>query len=152
MFHAKVCGLLSAITVTTVAATLVPSQLPAQHEGHLRLESVRGSTAEGLGGGKIPIFQLPFKIDAPGSYYVVQDLTVDLNQSPDGILVNVDDVTINLCGYTLRGLANSGDGIRLAANTKNVCIYGGIIRDWTDDGIDAENSDNLSLHDTQADR
>jgi hypothetical protein len=46
----------------------------------------------------------PVTIDAPGSYRLTGNLTVP-NQNTDAIVVDADDVTIDLGGFTIRGAA-----------------------------------------------
>lgn len=93
---------------------------------------------------KIPISALPTVISAPGSYYVTKDLT---GGAGDGISVLSEDVTIDLCGFTLRGGVNSTRGIFAWPSAKNLCIYGGVIRDWGAGGIAASGVNNVLLHD-----
>lgn len=131
------------VAALALAGALIASDGFAQHERGIIAE--RGNTLAGKRYKKTPIDALPFTISAPGSYVVVQDLTIDLNNGTDGIIINTDDVTINLCGYTIRGLPGSGDGILVNGNFENICIHDGIIKDWDDDGIDASQGDNLIL-------
>jgi len=52
---------------------------------------------------RIPIKEAPFEIKEPGSYYFTKNLTNASITSP-GITVNADNVTIDMCGFTLTGL------------------------------------------------
>ena len=70
----------------------------------------------------IPVSGATFVIDTPGSYY----LTGDMSVSGDGIDVNVNDVTIDLMGYTISG-DNTGNGIFLTTGRRNVAIKNGTI-------------------------
>ena len=74
---------------------------------------------------------LPYTINKPGFYYLGKDLTTTGN----GITINVDDVTIDLMGFSLVG-PGSGSviGIDLPARS-NVEIRNGTIRGFTDAGI-----------------
>ena len=77
---------------------------------------------------RIPISQadIPKTISEPGSYY----LTEDVNSSGTAITVNVDDVTIDLMGYAIKG-PDSGTnyGIYMDGGS-NVEIRNGTVRDF----------------------
>ncbi len=79
---------------------------------------------------RIPISQadIPLTISQAGSYY----LTGDVNSAGTAIIVDVNDVTIDLCGYSLIG-PNSGEnyGIVLASRS-NVEIRNGTVRNFYD--------------------
>ena len=77
---------------------------------------------------RIPISSLPYTIDSPGSYYLTEDLTA----SGDGIIVTVDDVTIDLNGFSLKG--GTGDGIHLE-ECSNIEIRNGTVRNFVGNGI-----------------
>ena len=67
-----------------------------------------------------------FTISQSGSYYLVGDR----NCSGRGIQVDVDDVTIDLCGYALIGPdLGTNDGIYMNGR-KDVEIRNGIVRDF----------------------
>jgi parallel beta-helix repeat protein len=75
---------------------------------------------------RIPISSLPFTIETPGSYY----LTGDLTSSGDGIIVNADNVTIDLKGFSLIG---SGLGISSGiymVERSNVEIRNGTVKNF----------------------
>ena len=63
---------------------------------------------------RIPISSLPYTITEEGSYYLTGNLSL---ATPDthGIAINASNVTIDLCGFTLRGpgkdVGFSGSGI-----------------------------------------
>ncbi len=80
-----------------------------------------------VGGGGVgtKISRLPYTINAPGFYYVTGNLTCP---SGNGITVNADDVTIDLMGFCLNGIANSF-GIYMNGR-KNVEIRNGTLRGW----------------------
>jgi len=95
---------------------------------------------------RTPIGALPFTINQSGSYYLTGNLqgVSGLN----GITVRVDDVTIDLNGYALIGVAGSGAGIVLGVpSTRNLTIRNGTIRDWSSQGIHAEFSLNVLFED-----
>ena len=77
---------------------------------------------------RIPISQdnIPFLINGSGSYY----LTEDINSTVTAIIVEVNDVTIDLSGFTLDG-PDSGTnyGIYMSGRS-NVEIRSGTVRDF----------------------
>jgi len=87
---------------------------------------------------RIPIGQadIPKTISEPGSYYLAEDV----NSSGTAVTVTVNDVTIDLMGYTIEG-PNSGTnyGIYMSGRS-NVEVRNGTLRDF-DTGI-CEYSDN----------
>ncbi|MCP5009301.1 MAG: right-handed parallel beta-helix repeat-containing protein [Aestuariibacter sp.] len=79
---------------------------------------------------RTPIDSLPFTISASGSYYLTGNLT-----NGNGIDVNVDNVTIDLMGFTLSGDGTTGDyGIYMNTHN-NVTIKNGTIRNFGRAGI-----------------
>ena len=79
-----------------------------------------------------PITSLPYTINNAGFYYLARDLTA----GAEGIIVNVNDVTIDLMGF---GLAGSGvapglHGINVSSYS-NVEIRNGTVRNFTGDGV-----------------
>jgi len=92
---------------------------------------------------RIPISQadIPKTISEPGSYY----LTEDVNSSGTAITVAVNDVTIDLMGYTIKG-PDSGTnyGIYMSERS-NVEIRNGTVRDFGNTGI-CEYSDSGTGH------
>src|SRR5438046_4283287 len=58
---------------------------------------------------RTPISALPFTISQPGSYFLTQNLTA--NTGGDGITVLADNVTIDLNGFALTGIAGSASAI-----------------------------------------
>ena len=80
---------------------------------------------------RIPISNLPFTVDTPGSYY----LTGDLTSSGDGIIITVDNVTIDLMGFTING-PDSGTTYGIySEGPSNVEIRNGTIRNFGSHGI-----------------
>lgn len=74
-------------------------------------------------------------IDQPGSYYFTGDVNVSATDM-NGILVEVDDVTIDLMGYTLKGSGlGTGSGIYIMDGRSNVEIRSGTVRDFGRHGI-----------------
>jgi hypothetical protein len=82
-----------------------------------------------------PISSLPAAISEPGSYYVTGNLT-----GTGGIAIFCDDVTLDLSGFTLKGTATSGSGIRIGTSSeprKNVTIKNGKLTGWQFYGVDS---------------
>ena len=89
---------------------------------------------------RIPITALPMTITTSGSYYLTGNFTVTAG---NGIEIATDNVTLDLNGYALIGVGTStGSGVAVPATRKNIFIQNGTIRDWTVDGISADNAGN----------
>ena len=85
---------------------------------------------------RTPISALPFTINDPGSYYLTADLTG--SNAEHGISIDSDDVTLDLNGFTLRGVAGSLDGIYVVNSTPdygNIIIRNGNVRKWGGNGM-----------------
>ena len=94
---------------------------------------------------RIPITELPYTINQPGSYIV----TGPLSSTNHGILVQAHNVTVDLMGFTITGtsstnfhgiLAQGGDGIPL----RNVHIRNGGVWNFGD-GVRFENVNGGSI-------
>lgn len=82
---------------------------------------------------RTPISSVPYTITQSGSYYLTQNLT----STDTGITVNANDVTIDLCGFTLTGPGNtsgSNYGISLGIR-RNVEIRNGTIKSFGRYGV-----------------
>ena len=80
---------------------------------------------------RTPISSVPFTINAAGSYYLTGNLAVT---SGGAITISVDDVTLDLNGFTISSTASpaSGTGILFPSGSKaNVTIRNGQIRGTT---------------------
>ncbi len=76
---------------------------------------------------RTPILKLPYKISAAGSYYLTGNLTSDAN----GILVDANNVTIDLAGFSIIG---PGSGINYGIymnGRRNVEIRNGTVQGFT---------------------
>lgn len=84
------------------------------------------------------ITHLPYLITNSGSYYVTGPLTGTSNAC--GIEIAVGDVIIDLNGYTLTGISNSFDGVRVMVPCNGLTMRNGAIRGWAGYGIMATNA------------
>lgn len=74
-----------------------------------------------------------FKITQPGSYYLTGN--VQGESGKDGIRIEAfdEEVSLDLAGMTLEGVAGSGNGIY--SNAKTVSIFNGVIRNFDGTGV-----------------
>lgn len=79
------------------------------------------------------ISTLPFTINSPGSYYLIKDLTGTSGQH--GITIMASDVSLDLCGFTVRGTAGSLDGIYVSGAHSKIDIRNGIVQGWGGGGV-----------------
>ncbi|MDA8019744.1 MAG: hypothetical protein MPN21_20075 [Thermoanaerobaculia bacterium] len=90
------------------------------------------------------ITNIPFTISQPGHYYLIHNLSHSTSNA-DGIIVDTNDVTIDLNGFSLFGGiftgVNSDDGIVVLGSHTNIKIYNGGVSGWHGDGINALNAD-----------
>lgn len=82
------------------------------------------------------IASLPFVITEPGSYYLMGDL-----EGKSGIQIQASGVTLDLNGFTLRGVDASTPGVTVQAGVTNTTIQNGLIEGWAGDGVNAPNAD-----------
>jgi parallel beta-helix repeat protein len=80
---------------------------------------------------RIPISSLPCTISTSGSYY----LTGDLTATGTGIIVNADNVTIDLMGYSLIGPDSGMNYGIYMIGRNNVEVRNGTVRDFGWNGI-----------------
>jgi parallel beta-helix repeat protein len=85
-----------------------------------------GSPGQPLG---TPISSLPFTIDAPGAYYVTRNLTGGA-VGDNGISILASDVTLDLGGFVLTGVAGSNYGINVGGARRNIVIRNGTLASW----------------------
>jgi len=76
---------------------------------------------------RTPISSAPYMINASGSYYLTNNVTVS---SGDAITINVSDVDLDLNGFTISSTAASatGTGILIAQALVNIGIHDGSIQ------------------------
>lgn len=83
-----------------------------------------------------------FIISSPGSYYLPASFTAATGRS--GISITADDVTLDLRGNTVTGVAGGLSGINFA-NRLRVRVHNGIIRSFPAAGINAGSSEGTVL-------
>lgn len=75
-----------------------------------------------------------FIISQPGSYYLTGNFIGEIMKH--GIVIQSDDVSIDLMGFTLQGISGSQDGISSAGAARHrIRIVNGTIRQWGGSGI-----------------
>lgn len=90
------------------------------------------------------VVTLPYTISTPGSYVLTSNITGVSGQH--GIIIDADDVTLDLNGFTLIGVPGSLDGVTVPVSlTTNLAVRNGTVRDWGGDGVDASNAQNSQL-------
>lgn len=82
---------------------------------------------------RTPISRLPARINTCGSYYVTACLVGQSGK--DGIIIDADDVTIDLNGFSLIGVSGSKNGIVVMNSHSQVSVYDGSLRGWGEDGV-----------------
>ena len=78
-----------------------------------------------------------YRITQPGSYYLTGSLTGVVGKH--GIVIAASDVTLDLMGFDLRGVAGMGafDGVTSGvASLRNITVINGSITGWGGDGVD----------------
>ncbi len=85
----------------------------------------------------------PFVINSSGSFVLTSDLVGIAGQH--GIVVVADDVSIDLDGFSVIGIAGSRSGIFVSGVRRNIVVINGIIRGWGSQGLDASKSENCRL-------
>jgi len=79
-----------------------------------------------------------YKITQPGSYYFAGNITGVA--AKNGIGIDTSNVTIDMMGFTLRGVAGSLAGITTTTVAfDNLSVRNGIITGWGQDGLDLSN-------------
>ena len=76
-----------------------------------------------------------FRIDSPGSYYLIGNLKG--LSGKHGIEIASDNVTIDLMGFHVSGVAGSIDGVKTTVSgLQNITILNGSVEGWGGNGID----------------
>ena len=83
---------------------------------------------------RTPIAAIPYTISAPGSYYLTTNLTGVSGQS--GITISNNNVTLDLNGFALTGVAGSFIGVVISGTWTNDTIRNGSISGWPGNGAD----------------
>ena len=83
---------------------------------------------------RTPIGSLPYTITNPGSFYLTADLVGVSGQA--GILIRSSDVTLDLNGFAMIGVAGSSHAINVGGAlggplVRNVTIMNGTVRNWS---------------------
>ena len=84
-----------------------------------------------------------FIISNSGSYYLTGNVTGASGKN--GIVINADNVTVNLNGFTLSGGNGSLKGVVVAGARQNITISTGIVSGWGGTGADASTASNSQL-------
>lgn len=94
-----------------------------------------------------------FKITQPGSYYLGGNITGVSGKN--GIEIDADDVTLDLNGFSLNGVAGSLNGViagEFPTSRTDLAIRNGTIADWGGHGIYMELGFNVQISDLRAAR
>lgn len=86
---------------------------------------------------RTPISSAPFTITNSGSYYLTTNLLGVAGFA--GIIISTNDVSIDLNGFSLIGVAGAVEGVNLLGQLNNVSIVNGTIRNWPNRGINSGN-------------
>ncbi len=89
-----------------------------------------------------------FQITAPGSYYLIGNITGVFGLA--GIEIDSDGVTLDLMGFHMNGVAGSLAGVSVPVPHENICIRNGSLCGWGDEGVGAFLATNSELHDLRA--
>lgn len=84
---------------------------------------------------RTPISSLPFTINQAGSYYLTTNLSGVSGQS--GITIAAHNVTLDLAGFELAGIAGAGNGVIVSGTRNNLSVRNGTIRAWPMSGVNA---------------
>ena len=98
---------------------------------------------------RTPISSLPATITSSGSYYIVSNLVGSAGS--DGIAIAANNVTIDLCGFTLAGPASAlaESGINCGTRS-NIFVFRGTISGWNGSGINGSGAKYCRVTDVTA--
>ena len=96
---------------------------------------------------KILLCELPETIEVPATVVLAGDLTGTAGSN--GILITADNVTIDLAGHALVGIAGTLDGVLVTGVHANISVRNGSVRDWDGDGVDTSAATLGSISDVQ---
>lgn len=103
----------------------------ATHRPFLATLALGVSLLAATSSAQVRIDAIPWVIDAPGSYILVDDLVGD-----EGITIAASHVTLDLNGYSLRGTPRAaGDGVYVRGNQVGLEVRNGVISGWPERGI-----------------
>ena len=76
-----------------------------------------------------------FVIAAPGSYYLIENITA--TPGKHGISIRANDVTLDLNGFALLGGGSASCGVNVPVAQSGFCIRNGSVRGWGSGGVQA---------------
>jgi hypothetical protein len=101
---------------------------------------------------EILLCEIPESIDWPATVKLAG--TLEGTAGRHGITITTNDVTIDLCGHALVGVAGSLDGVHVSSPTNatlhNIAVRNGTLRQWRGDGVDLSLADNCQLSQLRA--
>lgn len=90
-----------------------------------------------------------YRITSPGSYYLTENVVgVEFE---NGIVIAASNVTIDLNGFTMRGIPTSTHGIYAESGVKAISVRNGVVAGWTD-GVNLVESTECVVEDVSAHR
>ena len=125
------------------------------------LDGLEASDIIAAAGGeyRTEISSIPYTISEPGSYVVTQNL-INTVANGDGIIIDANNVSLDLGGFTLYGSSeifshpatnvdpqslttgrSGDDGIYVLGSQGGIRIYNGHVANWSGDGINALDAD-----------
>ncbi|MFG0256780.1 MAG: hypothetical protein ACF8GE_02645 [Phycisphaerales bacterium JB043] len=127
------CGLLVGITTPSVGGPLTPPGAPeSSYKTLVEVEPRIAITQENTPGDANSVFH----ISAPGSYYLTGNVLGEVGKN--GVEINASNVTLDLNGFEIVGVAGALDGIK-SLGGRNLHVFNGSIRDWVGEGLDGGN-------------
>ena len=124
----------SLVLLACAALALVPVPALAQDGVTLIDQNTAGQPAVGCPIGYQPHTGFPITICQSGSYKLASNLNVNLGNL-DAINIMVDNVTIDLNGYTISGPGVAGTGVGIRSTYKRITISNGTVTKMGGDGI-----------------